>query len=79
MQEGFGEPISYSGGRVGGIGKARKSGRGGSTTSAVTRKLGPPTDKAWAEKWRRDLKLAGVRTLPSLSFTMINFALETVS
>ncbi|KAM6500920.1 Acyl-CoA N-acyltransferase [Amanita muscaria] len=60
MKEGFGEhAISYSGGRVGGIGKAKKSGRGGFTASVVTGKLGPPTDKAWAEKWRRDLKLAG--------------------
>ncbi|KAG2020734.1 histone acetyltransferase type B catalytic subunit [Coprinopsis cinerea AmutBmut pab1-1] len=57
MQEGFGEPASYGGGRVGGVGRAGKSGRGGDTTAAKG-KLGPPTDKTWAEKWRRDLKIA---------------------
>ncbi len=24
-------------------------------------KIGPPANKAWVEKWRRDLKIAGVR------------------
>ncbi len=48
MEEGFGEhAVSHGGGRVG---KKR----------AVTGKLNPPTNKAWAEKWRRDLKIAGV-------------------
>ena len=26
-------------------------------------KLGPPAEKGWVEKWRRDLKMAGVRDL----------------
>lgn len=27
-------------------------------------KIGPPVDRAWSEKWRKDLKIAGVRTFP---------------
>ncbi|GLB35455.1 putative catalytic component of the histone acetylase B (HAT-B) complex [Lyophyllum shimeji] len=57
MEEGFGgAAVSHGGGRVGGVGRARKGGKG-----AVEKKgkLGPPSDKAWLEKWRRDLKIAG--------------------
>ncbi|KAF8638881.1 hypothetical protein AX17_001935 [Amanita inopinata Kibby_2008] len=60
MEEAFGtNMISYGGGRVGGIGKARKSGRGGKEMSGMNGKLGPPADKAWIERWRRELKIAG--------------------
>ncbi|KAF5386609.1 hypothetical protein D9615_001931 [Tricholomella constricta] len=60
MEEGFGgTAVSYGGGRVGGIGRAGKSGRGGKETTSVAGKMGPPSDKAWLEKWRRDLKIAG--------------------
>lgn len=55
MEEGFGKhTVSHGGGRVGGIRKGKKSGQG------VTGKLYPPTNKAWAENWRRELKIAGV-------------------
>jgi histone acetyltransferase 1 len=50
---------SHGGGRVGGVGRKGQSGRGGSS-SKVVGKIGPPTDKAWAEKWRVQLKLAKV-------------------
>jgi len=52
MEEGFGEHAS---------GRARKSGRGeiASNKSFSQGKLVPPVDKAWAEKWRKDLKIAG--------------------
>jgi histone acetyltransferase 1 len=53
MEEGFGEQAS---------GRARKSGRGqlASDKSLSQGKLAPPANKAWAEKWRKDLKIAGV-------------------
>ena len=44
---------SSGGGRVGKVGKAARA-------RASKGKLGPPTDKAWAEKWRKELKIAGV-------------------
>jgi len=63
--EAYGTSSSSSGGggggRVGGIGRAGKSGRGGA--SRTKGKLGPPADKSWIEKWRKDLKIAGVRFL----------------
>ncbi|PFH52471.1 hypothetical protein AMATHDRAFT_139905 [Amanita thiersii Skay4041] len=60
MEEAFGsQAVSHGGGRVGGIGRAGRSGRGGNGTSRTAGKLGPPVDKTWAEKWRRDLKIAG--------------------
>jgi hypothetical protein len=33
-------------------------------------KMGPPTDKVWVEKWRSDLKIAGVRhiSVPGFCF-----------
>lgn len=64
MQEAFGEgAVSHGGGRVGGVGKGGRSGRGGVekvAAAAARGKLGPPADKAWTEKWRKDLKIAGV-------------------
>jgi len=62
LEEAFGEPVSYGGGRVGGVGKAGRAGRGGKENEAKG-KIVPPSDKAWLEKWRKDLKIAGVRTL----------------
>ena len=60
MAEGFGGQESHGGGRVGGIGRGGKSGRGGAKTSASKGKLVPPVDKVWVEKWRKELKIAGV-------------------
>lgn len=57
IEEAYGSSGS-AGGRVGGVGLGRRSGRGG--TKQTRSKLGPPVDKAWAEKWRKDLKIAGV-------------------
>lgn len=59
MQEGFGGEVSHGGGRVGGVGRTGKSGRGGTRVSAKG-KMGPPADKAWVEKSRKDFKIAGV-------------------
>ncbi len=70
MQEGFsGNGLSHGGGRVGGVGKGGRSGRGGKHSEKG--KLGPPIDKHWAEKWRKNLKIAGVCVLtlhPNLAF-----------
>jgi len=57
IREAYGSSQS-AGGRVGGVGRARKSGRGG--TIQTKGKLSPPVDRTWIEKWRRDLKIAGV-------------------
>ncbi|KAI5831336.1 histone acetyltransferase type B [Schizophyllum commune Tattone D] len=60
MEEAFGEEgASHGGGRVGGVGRAGRSGRGGGNGQKAKGKLGPPADKAWCEKWRVKLKLAG--------------------
>ena len=63
MSEGFGGQESHGGGRVGGIGRGGKSGRGGGAKKealASKGKLFPPVDKVWIEKWRKELKIAGV-------------------
>lgn len=59
MREAFGEKgagVSSGGGRV-----ARKK----AVTSGKKDKgrLIPPADRAWVEKWRKDLKVAGVSRL----------------
>ncbi|KAG6898244.1 hypothetical protein C0992_002258 [Termitomyces sp. T32_za158] len=60
MEEGFGsEAVTHGGGRVGGVGRAGKSQRGGKGAIMSKGKMGPPSDKAWLEKWRIDLKIAG--------------------
>ncbi|KAH8834077.1 histone acetyltransferase type B catalytic subunit [Flagelloscypha sp. PMI_526] len=46
---------SHGGGRVGGVGRKGQSGRGNQARGG---KIGPPTEKVWAEKWRVQLKLA---------------------
>lgn len=55
IEEGFGAQAS-----VGGVRRARKSIHGGEQ-ELKKGKLSPPADKPWAEKWRKDLKIAGVR------------------
>lgn len=66
MKEAFGSEsaagISHGGGRVGGVGKGKKSGTGGDQAAKGKGKIGPPVDKKWAERWRVQLKIAGVRT-----------------
>ncbi|KAG5640353.1 hypothetical protein DXG03_009096, partial [Asterophora parasitica] len=60
MEEGFGEAaVTHGGGRVGGVGRAGKSARGGKELTSAKGKLGPPSDKGWLEKWRKDLKIGG--------------------
>lgn len=57
IEEGFGSDgvgASHGGGRVV-KGKSRATGGKGKG------KMGPPTEKGWAEKWRKDLKIALVR------------------
>lgn len=70
MSEGFGASsvaASHGGGRVQ---KVRSRLRGGTqSASGGTKsrgKMGPPVDRAWSEKWRKDLKIAGVRMLLTL-------------
>ena len=69
MNEGFGP--SWHGTETE-TSRARKSGRANpeSSSSSVSEvvgqgKLGPPADKVWGEKWRKDLKIAGVGRLRS--------------
>lgn len=58
MEEAFGPQDSR------GIGRARKSGRGDAgEQEAAKGKLMPPANKPWVEKWRKDLKIAGVLLL----------------
>jgi hypothetical protein len=60
MSEGFGpDMISHGGGRVG---RTRTPAREkGKKAAAAEGKLGPPADRAWLERWRKELKIAGVR------------------
>jgi len=51
MEEGFGAHGSSVGGGVGPIRRTKSSSGAG--------KMGPPVNKAWAEKWRVQLKIAG--------------------
>ena len=58
MCEGFngsGITASSGGGKVGGVGPRRRSGK-----AKAKGKLGPPADKVWVEKYRRELKIASV-------------------
>jgi len=52
MEEGFGTNGSSVGG--GGVGPIRRT-----KSSSSAGKMGPPVNKAWAEKWRIELKIAG--------------------
>ncbi|KAG0705310.1 acyl-CoA N-acyltransferase [Suillus ampliporus] len=62
MQEGFGgEAVSHGGGKVRKQKtRARATPMGASSGMVKGKgKMGPPVDKAWAEKWRTQLKIAG--------------------
>ncbi|KAA1477089.1 histone acetyltransferase type B catalytic subunit [Dentipellis sp. KUC8613] len=59
MKEAFGDggiTQSSGGGKVGGVGPGRRRGK---MTGKAKGKIGPPTDKSWAEGWRKKLKIAG--------------------
>ena len=59
MEEAFGSTglaSSGGGGKVGGVGPGRRAGK----NAGGKGKLVPPSDKAWMEKWRKELKIAGV-------------------
>jgi hypothetical protein len=61
MSEGFGDDVvSHGGGRVKRT-KARTAAQGRTKGKATGGKMGPPADRAWLERWRKDLKIAGVR------------------
>lgn len=66
LEEGYGRLKVLDDEEVG-IGRARKGGRAEGESEISTYKensvgrLGPPADKRWVKKWRRDLKIAGVR------------------
>jgi len=53
MEEGFGANGSSIHGGVGPIRRTKSSSGAG--------KMSPPVNKAWAQKWRMQLKIAGVR------------------
>ncbi|KIY48309.1 histone acetyltransferase type B [Fistulina hepatica ATCC 64428] len=76
MEEGFGSRsgASYGGGRVGGVGMRGKSGHAGAQMTSG--KIGPPTNKAWAEKWRTQLKIAS-RQFQRLIEMLILLRLDT--
>ena len=72
MEEAFG-PQEVQG--AGGIGRARKTGRGeGVDQEAPKGQLVPPANKPWIEKWRKDLKIAGVRCCISVAFFLLTIA-----
>ncbi|KAF5324722.1 hypothetical protein D9611_004325 [Ephemerocybe angulata] len=75
MEEAFGEAVTYGGGRVGGVGKAGRSGRGGVAKVQAKGKIVPPSDKAWLEKWRKDLKIA-LRQFQRLVEMLILFKMD---
>ena len=58
MSEGFGsDAISHGGGRV----RRTRTPAKAKGKKATGGKLGPPADRAWLERWRKELKIAGVR------------------
>jgi len=59
MEEGFGSDggSSHGGGRVV---KGKRRGLNANTGGRGKGKMGPPAEKGWVEKWRKDLKIAGV-------------------
>jgi histone acetyltransferase 1 len=63
MSEGFSsDVVSHGGGRVGRTRTpAREKGKKAAAAAAAGGKLGPPADRAWLERWRKELKIAGVR------------------
>ena len=79
MGEAFGSDVlSHDGGRVG---RARVSARAGTRAKSAAGKLGPPADRVWLERWRKELKIAGVTFHPfpfsrpnvsDLSFSLVS-------
>ena len=71
MNEGFeaqSVTASHGGGRVQKVRSRFRSVPQSSSGGTKGRgKMGPPVDRAWSEKWRKDLKFAGVSTLLALS------------
>jgi histone acetyltransferase 1 len=66
MTEGFGSgAVSHGGGRVG---RTRTTAREKGKKGQAGGKLGPPADRAWLERWRKELKIAGVRIFLFQSF-----------
>ena len=69
MSEGFGDDgVSHGGGRVKRT-TARTAAQRRTKGKATVGKLGPPADRAWLERWRKDLKMAGVR-IPILNLNL---------
>ncbi|KAH9038958.1 acyl-CoA N-acyltransferase [Lactarius pseudohatsudake] len=64
MAEAFGSDVSHNGGRVG---RARASVRAGTKAKSAAGKLGPPVDRAWFERWRKELKIAGTHAISRLT------------
>ena len=59
MREGFGpEAVSTNGGKV----NRKARAKGARQMRIGAGKMGPPAERAWLEKWRTDLKIAGVRS-----------------
>jgi histone acetyltransferase 1 len=52
-----------SGGGVGPVRRGKDKGKGKGKGKSNERKIGPPVDRAWMERWRVQLKIAGVRLL----------------
>jgi hypothetical protein len=73
MQEGFGTN-SITGGGTGPKRRARGGGGG-----AVGGKMGPPVVKSWMEKWRVQLKIAGVGNHLLLSSLGVDYRLLSVN
>jgi histone acetyltransferase 1 len=62
MSEGFSaDAVSHGGGRVKRTTRTSAQGKGRGKGKVVGGKLGPPSDRAWLERWRKDLKIAAVR------------------
>lgn len=84
MNEGFGAQsatASHGGGRVQKARiRLRPAPKGASGGMKDRGKMGPPVDKAWSERWRKDLKIAGVRTFLALSWISDqSYSLATIS
>jgi hypothetical protein len=68
MAEGLGsDALSHGGGRV-----ARTTAK--SKAASAGGRLGPPVDRAWLERWRKELKIAGVRVSRPLNSCFFHFS-----
>ena len=70
MEEGFGT----GGSSRGGVGPIRRT-----KSSSGAGKMGPPVNKAWAEKWRVQLKIAGVWVRGSPGFSISDLPVSIAS